>query len=352
MLVACNKQKTNEQPIEQQPLSLYTAKNSHGMEIAVTNFGARIVNLLVPNKDGIFTDVVLGFDSLVSYTTEKTDFGATIGRYGNRIAKGKFSLDGKEYQLTINNGENSLHGGITGFQYQYFDIKQISANQLECTFLSPDGDNGYPGNLSLKVTYTVTENNELSIFYEATTDQPTVLNPTNHSYFNLSGDPSKTILDHVLYLDADKFTPTDSGLIPTGKIATVKSTPLDFRKPTRIGDRIDADYEPLNIAGGYDHNWIFNGQNNIGTPKGSLYCPASGIKMIVYTTEPAVQCYTGNFLDGSLKGKGGVSYQRRTGICLETQHYPDSPNHPNFPTTTLRPGETFTSGTVYQFSVE
>jgi aldose 1-epimerase len=332
--------------------ALYSLKNEAGMEIYVTNFGARIVSIIVPAKDGAKYDVALGFDDLDGYLNNKSDFGAAIGRYGNRIAKGQFTLDGKKYQLPLNNGVNSLHGGPTGFQYQYFDIEQTDAQTLVCTYLSPDGDNGYPGNLAVKVTYKLAAENALEIAYEAETDKATVLNLTNHSYFNLSGNAENTILDHVLYLNADRTTPVDFTLIPTGEIAQVAGTPFDFTTPTAIGERIDADNEQIKFGMGYDHNFIFADGNTFETLAGKVVSPSNGIVMEIYTTEPAVQFYTGNFLDGTVFGKNGIGYQKRTGFCLETQHYPDSPNHPNFPSTTLRPGEKFESKTIYKFSVE
>jgi aldose 1-epimerase len=330
---------------------LHVLKNANGMEVCVINFGARIVSITVPDKNGEPKDVVLGFDNLESYLNNPTDFGATIGRYGNRIAKGKFVLNETSYQLTINNGEHSLHGGITGFQYQMFDIAAVDSQTLECTYISPDGDNGYPGTLQMKVIYRLREDNALDISYEATTDKPTVVNLTNHSYFNLSGNPQRTITDHLLYLNADRFTPVDATLIPTGEIAEVKNTALDFTMPCEVGKRIDDDNPQILIGMGYDHNWIFRDSNIIDSVACELICPATGISMEVYTTEPAVQFYTGNFLNGTLTGKNNTVYQRRTGLCLETQHYPDSPNHPHFPSTTLNPGEKFTSRTVYKFKL-
>ncbi|MDR3218739.1 MAG: galactose mutarotase [Dysgonamonadaceae bacterium] len=330
---------------------LYVLKNAGGMEVCITNFGARIVSITVPDKEGNQQDVVLGFDNIDSYLHNKTDFGAAIGRYGNRIAKGKFTLDGTPYQLTINNEENSLHGGITGFQYQPFDIQSIDAQTAVCTYISPDGDNGYPGNLQVKVTYQLREDNALAIAYEATTDKPTVINLTNHSYFNLSGNPENTILDHILYLNADRFTPVDAALIPTGEIAEVVHTAFDFTTPTEIGARIDDDSQQMQFGMGYDHNWVFRDTNTEDSLACKLISPSTGISMEVYTTEPAVQFYTGNFLDGTLTGKKQVVYQKRTGLCLETQHYPDSPNYPEFPSTRLNPGEKYTSRTVYKFGI-
>ncbi len=332
--------------------NLYVMKNANGMEVGIINYGARIVSVLVPDKAGEMQDVVLGFDNIDDYLNNKTDFGAAIGRYGNRIAGGKFNLDGVDYQLTLNNGENSLHGGITGFQYQMFDITQIDSTTLECSYLSPDGDNGFPGNLDVKITYKLTDDNAIDIFYEAETDKPTVVNLTNHSYFNLSGNPNNTINDHILFLDCNHFTPASANLIPTGEIAQVKNTPMDFTQPTIIGERID-DYtfEQIKRGNGYDHNWVFNTPGDINVLGGQAFCPSTGITLEVYTTEPGVQFYSGNFLDGTLTGKKDIVYNKRAGLCLETQHYPDSPNQPNFPSTVLRPGEKYTNRCIYKFGV-
>jgi aldose 1-epimerase len=332
--------------------NLYIMKNANGMEVCVINYGARIVSVLVPDKTGGMQDVVLGFDNISDFLNNNNNFGAAIGRYGNRIAKGKFKLDGVEYQLTINNGENSLHGGITGFQDQMFDIIQVDSATLECQYLSPDGDNGYPGNLNVKVIYKLTNDNAIDISYEAETDKPTVVNLTNHSYFNLSGNPNNITVDHILFMNCDNYTPVDAELIPTGEIATVKNTPMDFTQPTIIGERID-DYtfDQLKLGGGYDHNWIFNAQGDINTLACKAFCPLTGIFLEVYTIEPGVQFYAGNFLDGTLTGKKGIVYNKRAAFCLETQHYPDSPNQPNFPGTVLRPGEKYVSRCIYKFGV-
>ncbi len=333
--------------------NLYVMKNANGVEVCVMNYGARIVSVMVPDKNGEMKDVVLGFDNKDGYLNNKTDFGAAIGRYGNRIAKGKFKLDGVDYQLTINNGENSLHGGTTGFQYQMFDITQIDSTTLECKYLSKDGENGYPGNLNVKVIYKLTNDNAIDISYEAETDKPTIVNLTNHSYFNLSGNPENTILDHVAFMDCNTFTPVNEVMIPTGKIDPVKGTPMDFTTPTAIGARIDdTTFVQLKLAGGYDHNWIFNKPGDINMLGCKVVCPSTGISLEVYTVEPGVQFYTGNFLDGSLTGKKGIVYNKRAGFCLETQHYPDSPNQPNFPSTVLKPGDKYTSRCIYKFGVE
>lgn len=336
--------------IEGKQNDLYILKNANGMEVTLTNYGARIVSIAVPDREGQFADVVLGFDNIQDYLNNSTDFGALIGRYGNRINQGKFSLDGVDYQLSTNNFGHSLHGGVKGFQYCMFDIEQISDQQLVVSYVSQDGEMGFPGTLKVKATYTLSDCNAIVIDYEATTDKPTIVNLTNHSYFNLTGD-AKTILDHKLYLNASAYTPVDSTFMTTGEIAPVCGTPMDFRKPIRIGERID-DYafEQLKNGNGYDHNWVLNTH----CPK-ELACkladPKTGRTLEVYTSEPGVQVYTGNFLDGTLTGKNNTIYQQRAAICLETQHYPDSPNKADWPSVVLRPGETYKSLCVYKFGV-
>ncbi|HET9571997.1 MAG TPA: aldose epimerase family protein [Bacteroidales bacterium] len=331
---------------------LYVLKNKNGMEVCMTNYGARIVSVWVPDKNGNFADVVLGFDSIGGYLNNKTDFGAFIGRYGNRIAQGKFSLDGKEYQLSQNNFGHCLHGGVKGFQYCMFDIKQLSDTSLEATYVSADNEMGFPGKLTSKATYTLTSNNAIDIRYTATTDKPTVVNLTNHSYFNLTGNPKRDILGHVMSIDADGFTPVDTTVMTTGEISPVCCTPMDFRKPCPIGERIN-NYDNVQMKNGkgYDHNWVLNTKGNDGAPACFLSEPVSGRTLTVYTNEPGLQVYTGNFLNGSVTGKKGVVYQQRTGICLETQHYPDSPNKPQWPSVVLRPGQTYTSHCIYQFGI-
>jgi len=341
-----------EKEINGKKNNLFVMKNTNGMEVCVINFGARIVSIMVPDKNGEMRDVVLGFDNIDDFLTEKSDFGATIGRYGNRIAKGKFTLNEIEYQLPQNNGENTLHGGPTGFQYQMFDIKQIDSQTLECTYFSPDGDNGFPGNLNVKITYKLTDDNAIDIFYNAQTDKETVINLTNHSYFNLSGNAANPITDHILYLNCDQYTPTDAALIPTGEILSVKGTPMDFTTATIIGERInDTSYQAIEFGNGYDHNWIFNNPS-IETLACKAICPTTGISLEVYTNEPAVQFYSGNFLDGTQTGKKGVVYQQRAAFCLETQHYPDSPNQDHFPSTILKPEEEYCSRCIYKFGIE
>lgn len=363
-LVSCKKEKTEaptlsglyssafEGKYESKPTHLYTMKNTNGMEVCVTNFGGRIVSIVVPDKSGTMKDVVLGFDSIKSYLDTRTDFGAIIGRYANRIANGKFELFRATYNLRINDNGNTLHGGSDGFQYRMFNIEQQDSTTLVCSLLSESGDQGFPGNLTVEVTYKLKNDNAIEINYKANTDRYTVVNMTNHSYFNLSGDPTKTILDHILYINADKYTPVNNKLIPTGKIVPVKGTPMDFTTPTTIGNRIDdKSFEQIAFGNGYDHNWVFNSSDS-SVVACKVVCPSTGITLEVYTNEPGVQFYTGNFLDGSLRGKKGIVYQQRTGLCLETQHFPDSPNHPDFPSTTLLPDQTYRSLCVYKFGVE
>jgi aldose 1-epimerase len=322
--------------------------------VAITTYGGRIVSLKAPGRDGKFADVVLGFDNLEGYLGEHPYFGALVGRYGNRIAKGRFKLDGKEYKLATNNGANSLHGGLKGFDKMVWVGREVPGGDpsVELTYLSKDGEEGYPGNLTEKVTYTLTAANELRIDYSATTDKDTVVNVTNHSYFNLAGQGQGNILSHVVQLNAAKFTPVDAGLIPTGQLKSVEGTPFDFRQPTVIGARINDKDEQVTRGGGYDHNFVVDGEPGTLRLAARVTEPTSGRVLEVSTTEPGVQFYTGNFLDGTVKGKGGVAYAKRTGFCLETQHFPDSPNHPDFPTTTLKPGAEYKSTTVFKFSVQ
>lgn len=336
------------------PVDLYTLKNASGMEVAIATFGGRIVSLKAPGRNGQFTDVVLGFDNMEGYLGEHPYFGALVGRYGNRIAKGQFKLDGKTYKLAINNGVNALHGGLKGFDKVVWTAREVPGGDpsVELTYLSKDGEEGYPGSLTEKVTYSLTAANELKIEYSATTDKDTVVNVTNHSYFNLAGQGHGDILSHVLQLNAAKFTPVDAGLIPTGELKNVEGTPFDFRQPTVIGSRINAEDEQLKRGGGYDHNFVVDGSAGTLRLAARVSEPTSGRVLEVSTTEPGVQFYTGNFLDGTVKGKGGVAYAKRTGFCLETQHFPDSPNHPDFPTTALKAGAEYNSTTVFKFSVQ
>jgi aldose 1-epimerase len=344
------------------PVQIYTLTNDKGIEARITNYGATLVSLKVPDRGGAFADIVFGFDTVDGYTQTPPPpyFGATIGRYGNRIGGAKFTLDGKTYTLDKNDGANSLHGGLLGFDKVNWIAKPVSSpdgESLELSYLSKDGEGGYPGNLSVTVTYTLTDANEIRIHYTATTDQDTVVNLTNHSYFNLSGAGFGEILDHVLTLNADRFTPVDAGLIPTGELRKVDGTPFDFRQPHAIGERIhsndnQSDDEQIKLGRGYDHNWILNRSGDGLQPAARVLDPKSGRVLEVLTTEPAIQFYTGNFLDGSFKGKGGKPYQHRGALCLETQHYPDSPNHPDFPSTELKPGQKYDTTTVFRFSVE
>ncbi len=334
-------------------VELYTLTNANGMQVAITTYGGIIVSLTAPDREDKYADVVLGFDKLDGYLAGHPYFGALIGRYGNRIAKGKFTLDGKEYTLATNNNENHLHGGLVGFDKKVWRAQEGAVNRtgvsltLNCT--SVDGEEGYPGKLDVQVVYTLTNDDELKIAYSAVTDKATPVNLTNHSYFNLAGQGSGDILGHELTINADRFTPVDTGLIPTGELKPVEGTPFDFRKGTAVGARIETEDEQLKCGGGYDHNFVLNKDGDGLTLAASVYEPKTGRVMEVYTTEPGVQFYCGNFLDGSNVGKGGKVYNFRNGLCLETQHFPDSPNQPKFPSTILRPGEKYKSTTVYKF---
>lgn len=333
-------------------LTVYTLKNKNGLEMTVTNFGGRIISLWVPDKSGTKGDIVLGYDSLKQYLTGNPYFGAMIGRYGNRISNGKFSLEGKEYLLATNNGANALHGGPKGYHNVFWTCVPAARHDgqaLEMYYMSKDGEEGYPGNLKVKVTYTLNDLNELHIDYEATTDKTTIVNLTHHSFFNLTGDLSKDILNHELMIVADRFTPVDAGLIPTGQILPVKGTPFDFKTPHKVGERIGLPDEQLTLGKGYDHNWVLNKAENSLSLAAIVSDPVSGRSMQVWTTEPALQFYSGNFLNGKDVGKGNMAYQFRTGFCLEAQHYPDSPNHPEFPSTVLKPGEKYQQKTIYRF---
>ena len=330
---------------------LYTLSDAE-LTVRITNYGAHIVSIEAPDRAGRKADVVLGFRELAGYEDPKntTYFGAIVGRYGNRIAKGTFPLDGATYHAPLNNNGNSLHGGTTGFDHKVWTGKPLQ-NGVELTLVSPDGDMGYPGQLTARVRYTL-QGKSLHIQYTATTTKPTVLNLTNHSYFNLAGEASGTILKQVLTLPADRYTPVDATLIPTGQLAPVEGTPFDFRKPTAIGARIDEDQEQLKLGGGYDHNFVLNGAGSGLHLAAKALDPESGRTLTVTTTQPGVQFYSGNFLDGTLSGISGASYPKHAGFCLETQHFPDSPNQPSFPSTTLRPGQTFHSETVFTFDVQ
>ncbi len=335
-------------------LTIYTLTNANGMEVRTIPYGAIIVSIRVPDKAGKFDDVVLGFDRIDGYTGTHPYFGAVVGRYGNRIAKATFTLDGQTYALAANNGPNSLHGGMKGFDKKLWTAELFDRDGnvgVVYSVVSPDGDEGYPGNLKVQVTYTLTTSNELSVEYEATADKATPINLTQHSYFNLAGEGRGDILGHRLTIDANRYTPVDATLIPTGDYADVENAPFDFRKPTPIGARIDADHEQLRLGGGYDHNWVLNRDRDGLLHAARLEEPTSGRTLDVSTTEPGIQFYAGNFLDGTIKGKSGHVYARRSGLCLETQHFPDSPNRSSFPSTILRPGEQFRSKTVFAFGV-
>ena len=339
--------------VQGKKVSLYTLRNKNGMEVNITNYGGRIVSVMAPGKNGQWADVVLGFDNIHDYLTIKNNFGALIGRYANRIGGARFVLDGKVYNLEKNDGNNQLHGGSHGFHTKVWDAKQVSDSVLQLHYLSPDMEANYPGNLDVHVTYTLTGKNELVINYKATTDKTTIVNLTNHAYFNLKGAGEGTILDHVLMIPADYFTPVDSGLIPTGILEPVEGTPLDFRQPTPIGKRINDNFEQLKLAHGYDQNWVLKTKANDSIILAArLTEPVSGRMLEVYTNEPGLQCYTGNFLDGTIKGKYGKVYLRRGAICLETQHFPDSPNKPQFPSVVLKPGEVYHSVCIYKFGIE
>ena len=331
---------------------LYTLRNKNNMEVCVTNFGGRIVSVMVPDKDGKMQDVVLGFDSIQDYITKPSDFGASIGRYANRINQGRFTLDSIEYQLPQNNYGHCLHGGPNGFQYRVFDAVQPNPQEVELTYVAADGEEGFPGNITCKVLMKLTDDNAIDIRYEAETDKPTIVNMTNHSYFNLDGDAANNA-DHLLMVDADYYTPVDSTFMTTGEIAPVEGTPMDFRTPTPVGARInDYDFVQLKNGNGYDHNWVLNAKGDISRKCALLESPKTGIVLDVYTNEPGVQVYAGNFLDGSLTGKKGITYNQRASVCLETQKYPDTPNKPEWPSAVLRPGEKYMSQCIFKFSVD
>lgn len=342
-----------EKIVDGKQVGLYTLKNPSGAEVAVTNFGGKIVSILVPDNQGNRVDVVLGKSNIEDYMNDQEPyFGAVCGRTGNRIAKGKFTLDGVDYQLAINNGPNNLHGGIKGFNAVVWDAKQIDAQTLELKYLSKDGEEGYPGNLSVTMTYKLTDNNSVDIDYFATTDKATIINLTNHSYFNLSGEGDTYVGDHELQINAQAYLPTNDVAIPLGDPENVEGTPFDFQSIHTIGERIDASDTQIEYGNGYDHTFIINKIDNELSFTAKAYSPKTGIVMETYTTEPGVQLYTGNFLDGSFIGKNGHKYPKRSAFCLETQHYPDSINHPDYPSVILRPGEEFRSSTKYKFSVK
>ena len=346
LAASCGKQTENQ---------FYTLKNDAGMTVTVTNYGGRITSILVPDRSGEMRDVVLGFDNVEDYYPEnnESDFGAAIGRYANRIQNGRFTLDGVEYDLPKNNFGHCLHGGPTGWQYQPYKVVEADESHIKLRMDSPDGDNNFPGAVTAFVTYTLTPDNKIDIAYEATTDAPTIINMTNHSYFNLSGDPAgHSICDDVLYVNASGYTPVDDTYMTTGEILPVAGTPMDFSKPKKVGAEIgNFEFEQLKNGNGYDHNWVLDNNCDINVLAARFVCPQTGIKLEVYTNEPGIQVYSGNFLDGTVTGKNGIVYQQHAGLCLETQHYPDSPNKPEWPGVVLRPGETYNSHCIFAFSV-
>lgn len=335
--------------------ALYTLSNDSGMEVCVTNYGGRIVSIMVPDRNGDMKDVVLGFDNVANYMDKvntPSDFGASVGRYANRLNKGRVTINGEAVQLPVNNFGHCLHGGPDGWQYQPYDAELKNDSTLVLTMDSPDGDSGFPGAVKAVVTMVLTSDNEIDIVYEAETDKPTIVNMTQHSYFNLSGDPSRTIDDHVVYLNADSYTPVDDTFMTTGEIVDVTGTPLDFRTPHAVGrDMYTTDYWQVSMGEGFDHNWCLNTGCDDTQLAAKVMCPSTGICVEVYTNEPGLQFYTGNFLDGTCVGKNGVAYQQHTGLCLETQKYPDSPNKPEWPSAYLEPGQKYYSHCVYRFSV-
>lgn len=359
-LLSCKKEEKNVQTLsglntkdfvgkaDGKETGLYVLKNSRGLEACITNYGGRLVSLLVPDRNGILKDVVLGYGSIAEYLAVDGNYGALIGRYGNRIKNGTFTLDGVTYDLPKNNNGHCLHGGPKGFHNQIWDAEQIDAQTLKLTYLSKDGEEGFPGNLNVTVIYKLTDDNAIDIQYEATTDKPTVVNLTNHSYFNLSGNLGTQIMDHYIYIDADSFTAVDETLIPIA-ITSVDSTPMDLRRPVLISVGINDDYEQIALGKGYDHNWVLNTKGDLAKIAAKVYHDGSGIVMDVYTNEPGIQFYSGNFMSNADNGKLGVKYLHRGALCLETQHYPDSPNQPLFPSTVLRPGEKYASRCIYMF---
>jgi aldose 1-epimerase len=341
---------------EGKKVDLYTLKNANGIEVKITNYGGIVTSVKVPDKNGEPGDIALGYDNLQDYIDNNPYFGALIGRYGNRIGNAAFVLNGKKFTLAKNDGDNSLHGGVKGFDKVLWDAAPVSdeeSQSLKLTYKSRDGEEGFPGNLDVTVVYTLTNDNSFRIDYTAATDKPTVVNLTNHTYWNLAGEGSGDVLRHQLMLNASAFTPVGPGLITTGEFWSVENTPMDFTKPVAIGERIEADYEQLKLGGGYDHNWVLNVYDQEEPVlAATVYEPESGRFMEIHTTEPGIQFYSGNFLDGSITGKSGRAYGARSAFCLETQHYPDSPNRPEFPSVVLNPGETYKTTTIHKFSVK
>ena len=338
--------------VEGKPVALYVLKNKNGLEAAVTNYGGRLVSMMAPGKDGALKDVVLGYDKIADYLASPGNFGALIGRYGNRIANAEFTLAGAKYSLPGNNNGHCLHGGPQGYHTRVWDALQPDEQTLELTYFSADGEAGFPGNLNVKVIYTLTDDDAVDIRYEATTYKPTIVNLTHHSYFNLSGLPGSQITDQLIQINADAYTPVDATLIPTGILEPVEGSPLDLRTLIPIGARIDEPFDQLRKGGGYDHNWVLNTGGDINLPAARAVSEQSGIVLEVYTSEPGVQFYTGNAMSGKDVGKQGVTYPHRGAFCLETQHYPDSPNQPDFPGVVLLPGQTYQSRCIYKFSVD
>lgn len=349
-------QEAYQRVIDGKQVDLYTLRNKNGMVAKITNYAGKLVQLLIPDHDGHLCDVVLGYETIGQAIQGQVSMGSTIGRYANRIGKGQFTLNGTSYQLTINNGPHHIHGGTRGSRFVVFDATQLDEKTLQLTYCYKDGEEGYPGNCSQKVVYALTDNNALVITYDAVTDKPTIVNFTNHTFWNLAGEGCGDILNHVLTINADSFTPVDDSLIVTGEIRPVVGTPLDFTSPRKIGADIASDYEQMKYGQGYDFNWILNKDGNKKIRFAARICdPDSGRAMEVYTTEPGLQFYSGNFLTGNAPldiGKGGKPYVHRGGFCLETQHFPDSPNKPQFPTTVLNPGEWFSSSTLYKFTMQ
>jgi len=338
--------------LEGKQTKLYTLTNKNGVKVEITNYGATIVSIHVPDKNGKFKDIALGYDSIDEYISGNVFLGATVGRFANRIANGKFNINGKTYHVAVNNGKNHLHGGLKGFNTVVWDASSIEGKQtLELEYISKDGEENYPGNLSTKIIYRLTEENELQISYQATTDKTTIVNLTHHSYFNLAGEGNTSILDHELMIDSDQFTPLNNNQIPTGEYRETTNTPFDFKKLTPIGKRIDIDNEQLKIGSGYDHNWILKNNKNKVALVAAVHEPISGRYLEVFTNQPGIQCYTSNFLNDII-GKSGKTYHNRSAFCLETQHFPDSPNQSNFPSTILEPNENYAYTCIYKFSVK
>lgn len=363
-IIGCERTSLPKMKIHKEPFGkfdgknadIYTLTNADQVEIKITNYGGIVTSIKLPDKNGKFDDVVLGYNNLQEYINNNPYFGSIVGRYGNRIGGAKFALDGEEFTLAKNDGENNLHGGLKGFDKVLWNAEPVNGEDsvsLKLTYLSRDGEEGFPGNLKVTVTYTLTNDNSFRIDYLATTDKTTVVNLTNHTYWNLAGEGSGDILKHELMLNADSFTPVLQGLITTGEIISVENTPMDFRKSTAVGDRIESDYEQLKLGRGYDHNWVLNSKEDDKPGLAAeVYEPVSGRFMEIFTTEPGIQFYSGNFLDGTIIGKSGKAYGFRSGLCLETQHFPDSPNKPGFPSVVLKPGETYKTTTIHKFSVK